>query len=116
MGPACPVGGGSAAAVPADMQADLRQHGMDCPIRGLDDPRLQYPDLLITSGWTRDTVNDGWAYTFTASQNTATGDSWQQTYQSQPTGDVLVTRDGHRVQTLSRSADGKVTSQIKLVP
>jgi len=107
---------GDQSRVQDDLLVALRQHGMHCPIRGLSDPHLQYPELLMIGGWERTDVAGGVGYRMVADENPATKDTWEQYYEVHDDGsDMLVTRAGHKVQTLTESSDGRITSNTKNV-
>lgn len=105
---------GSAAANPGRVQDDmllaLRHHGLPCPIRGIHDPRLEYPELLLIGGWERSEVDGGIGYRMVADENAATHDRWEQYYEVRNDANVLVTRAGHKQQTITETAEGRITS------
>jgi hypothetical protein len=88
---------------------------MECPIRGLADPRLEYPELLIIAGWDRVPLEDGYAYRMVVDQNPQTGDRWEQSYEVRDDQSTLVSRVGHREQILTESPQGRVTCRFQLV-
>jgi len=103
---------GSPSRVLDDLSSAHRAHGQMSPLRGLADPRLAYPDLLMTSGWERIDLRGGFEYHFFADENTSSGDRWEQFYRRTADGTQLISRAGHKVQTINQSPDGVVTSQV----
>lgn len=93
-----------------ELLSSLRQHGMDCPVRGLGDPRLEYPELLLIAGWDRVEIDGGYQYRLIVEDSPSTHERWEQCYEVRNDDTRLVTRAGRRVQTLQESADGRVTS------
>jgi len=100
--------------VPDDLVAGLRQHGMRHPVRGLNDPRLEYPELLLVNGWEREELKDGVAYTRVAEENKDEGLSWHQTFAFHEDGTtVLETQAGRKVQVIRESPEGRVSSRVR---
>ncbi|MHB2018106.1 MAG: hypothetical protein ACYCW6_14235 [Candidatus Xenobia bacterium] len=99
--------------LPDEYIAQLRQHGMTFPMRGISDPRLSYPELLITDGWERFDVPDGYGYKYTTDE-TPDGQMWQQTFVAHEDGDrSLTTQCGQSQITISRDGNGQITVSTK---
>lgn len=97
-----------------DLMVSLREHGMASPIRGIRDPRLAYPEMLIIGGWERCEKDDGYEYTFVADSENSSGLRWEQSFEDRGDGtSVLTTRAGRKVQVVTESPEGKVSSQVK---
>lgn len=95
-----------------DLMSSLHEHGMPSPLRGLSDPRLDHPDLLIVSGWEREDVADGFGYYMRVDQDTGSHLRWEQCYEHRANGRVLITRAGHKTQTIIETLDGRIRSSI----
>lgn len=96
-----------------DLTSSLREHGMPSPLRGLADPRLDHPDLLIVSGWEREDLADGFGYHMIVDQDAGSHERWEQYYEHRIDGRVLVTRAGHKTQTIIETLDGRVRSSVR---
>lgn len=95
--------------VDPEFVAGLREHGMPAPARSLQDPHLEFPEFLLTGGWDRETISDGYAYRFVAQEEDADGRAWQQYYECHEDGSrLLFTQAGDREQTITRDSEGHV--------
>ena len=104
--------------VPDSMLMQLRQRGMTCPVRGMHDPRLEYPDILIASGWERlDSNDDGYTYRYSVAEDADSHLKWEQTYQNHDDDSrTLTTICGKTQYTLEMDADGKITAKAETLP
>lgn len=99
-----------------DLMDGLRAHGMHCPIRGMGDPRLEHPEMLIITGWEREPFAEGYRYTYTADEDKDRNMRWQQVYESYDDGtSVLHTQAGRKIQTLSETPEGAIKSAIQIL-
>lgn len=96
-----------------DLSASLREHGLPSPLRGIADPRLSHPDLLLVGGWEREDLADGFGYRMVVGQDPQTHERWEQIYEQHTDGALLVTRAGHKTQTIVESLDGRITSSVQ---
>lgn len=102
--------------VPVDLLAALRSKGMECPLRGINDPRLDYPELLIGGGWTREPLDDGYAYHRTVAEDEASGDRWSQDVEVRDNVCTLITHAGHCVHTVVDDGQGHISARISDQP
>jgi len=99
-----------------DLMDGLRAHGMHCPIRGIGDPRLEHPEMLLITGWEREPFPEGYRYTYTADEDKDRNMRWQQVYESYDDGTtVLQTQAGRKIQKLSETPEGNVKSEIQIL-
>ncbi|HEY3998303.1 MAG TPA: hypothetical protein VGO93_05525 [Candidatus Xenobia bacterium] len=103
--------------VPDTLLAALKQHGMSTPIRGLHDPRLDYPELLLIDGWDRQDPPAGCLFSYTSAGDPGPGNErWQQGYQvGRDGGCVLTTRCGHTESVIRKDAQGKINTSYRMV-
>lgn len=116
--PAMPGPSAAPGQVPGTFIADLKSHGMTAPIRGLCDPRLQYPELLLIDGWDREDPPDGclYAYTYAADASSDGSQRWEQTWQCGKDGSAqLVTRCGHTESVTRRDGQGRINTVYRTV-
>jgi hypothetical protein len=97
-----------------DLMAQLREHGMHCPMRGIRDPRLAHPELLLSTGWKRETTEEGYGYRYVVHEER--GLRWEQFYEKRDDGcSILVTRAGTKEQTVKEDACGTITSRVSFL-
>lgn len=99
-----------------DIACSLRDHGQVHPVRSISDPRLRHPDLLLVGGWERETLPDGFSYHLVVDARPETGERWEQHYAQTVDQVTLVSRAGHKVQTIVASPDGRVRSTVTFEP
>ena len=112
-GQADPLRGPAArSSVEPKMLAALKEHGMGSPLRGVNDPRTRFPELLITGGWERESVDDGYAYRFVADEQGP--HTWEQYLEHHDDGScLLLTRAGDREQVITRDPGGHISTTFR---
>jgi hypothetical protein len=92
----------------------LRAHGMPCPIRGINDPRLDYPELLISGLWKREDIPDGRAYRYVAAEDRTRGLRWEQYFEVRDDHSYLLrTVAGNRTHEIEQRPDRSVAAQVR---
>lgn len=101
-----------ASSVREDFLDSLRNHGLRSPIRGLNDPRLNYPEMLLMNGWERVETDDGYGYRIMVDESTLKGE-WSQQYCFHNDGSTtLESTAGRCTQIIETSCDGVVRTRI----
>ena len=104
---------GSASSVREDLLGSLRSHGLRSPLRGLGDPRLAYPEMLLMSGWERVETDKGFAYQMVA-EDSEPQQYFAQSLEFSHDGQCsLETYAGRMAQTITALSDGRIRSQIR---